>query len=132
LTVAPNSAKLKTLNGLDIPLSAFRTAALGASCLEDRDVVSVSLSHWPCLSSSTRWAAHLEVVMSRQKNLAAAYSTVGIPLDQLPYSEGMGRLIAALDKADDHPKSERETWRELVDLRKRGLLPKVGRIRQSI
>jgi hypothetical protein len=70
--------------------------------------------------------------MSRQKNLAGAYSRVGIPLDQLPYSEGMDLLIAALDKAEDHPKSEREAWRELVDLRKRGLLPKVGRIRQSI
>jgi hypothetical protein len=67
--------------------------------------------------------------MSHQEYLAHAYSTVGIPLDQLPYTEAMDRLVASVNKAEGTVRTHREVWQETLDLRKRGMLPKVGRRR---
>jgi hypothetical protein len=69
--------------------------------------------------------------MSREENLAAAYSAIGIPLDRLPYTEAMDRLVASVNKAEDHAKTHHQIWLESLDLRKGGKLPKVGRIRRS-
>lgn len=67
--------------------------------------------------------------MSHQ-NSAEAYSAVRIPLDRLPYTEDMDRLVESLNETKQPTKTHREVWMELVDLRKRGLLPKVGRSRR--
>jgi hypothetical protein len=66
--------------------------------------------------------------MSHQEQLARAYLQVGIPLDRLPYSLDMDRLVAWLSSAEGEGATSQKVWRELVDLRKRGKLPKLGRL----
>jgi hypothetical protein len=61
------------------------------------------------------------------RNPAEAYSALRVPLDRLPYSKEMDRLVESLNESGGKSKTHREVWGELVDLRKRGLLPKVGR-----
>ena len=63
--------------------------------------------------------------------LPAAYLALGIPLDRLPYSSAMDRLVATVSNAEGTAKTHHEIWSVLVDLRKNGRLPKVGRIRHS-
>jgi hypothetical protein len=69
--------------------------------------------------------------MSNPQKLGDAYSAIHIPLDQLPYTEAMDRLVESVSNASGTAKTSREVWRELVDLRKRGLLPRVGRAKAS-
>jgi hypothetical protein len=61
------------------------------------------------------------------RNSAEAYSALRVPLDRLPYTEEMDRLVKSVNETRVRAKTHREVWSELVDLRKRGLLPKVGR-----
>jgi hypothetical protein len=62
-----------------------------------------------------------------QDRLSKLYLKTGVPLDRLPYSDPMDRLVASIHNDDAKPATHRESWAALVDLRKRGLLPKVGR-----
>ncbi len=59
--------------------------------------------------------------------LADAYARTGIPLDRLPYSPDFDRLCEAARDLGVVAKSQQEVWKALVNLRKRGCLPRVGR-----
>jgi hypothetical protein len=61
------------------------------------------------------------------RNPAEAYSALRVPLDRLPYTKEMDGLVESLNQTQANAKTHHDVWSELVDLRKRGLLPKVGR-----
>ena len=65
--------------------------------------------------------------MSHREQLARVYSQVGVPLDRLPYSDEMDRVVATIATAEGKATTCREVWHELVNLRKSGKLPRVGR-----
>jgi hypothetical protein len=69
--------------------------------------------------------------MSRFEQLVRVYSEIGVPLDRLPCSQEMDRLVASISDADGTPPNCREVWWNLLDLRKGGKLPKVGRRKLS-
>ncbi len=62
--------------------------------------------------------------MSHQEHLARVYSQIGVPLDQLPYTPEMDRLIQLLTRAEGGQSTHQKVWRELLNLRKRGYLPR--------
>jgi hypothetical protein len=66
--------------------------------------------------------------MSHQEQLARVYLQIGIPLDRLPYSLDMDRLVILVSNAEGEAAAYHKVWRKLVDLRKRGKLPKLGRL----
>jgi hypothetical protein len=68
--------------------------------------------------------------MSHQEQLARVYSQIGVPLDRLPYSKDMDRVVASLSATKGNTVTCHEVWRELVNLRKCGKLPKVGRLQK--
>lgn len=59
--------------------------------------------------------------------LAQAYSHEGVPLDRLPYSKAIDHIIMFVHKGTGKAIAPGEAWAALLDLRKRGLLPRVGR-----
>lgn len=63
--------------------------------------------------------------------LASAYAEAGVPLDQLPYSQNMRRLLIAAQRLGLRDTTRRKAWREMLKLRKRGALPRVGRHKRS-
>jgi hypothetical protein len=56
--------------------------------------------------------------------LIDAYSTVGRPLDELPYTEDFERLLDLLKRPRNRDEMQ-FVFRRLLTLRKRGLLPHV-------
>jgi len=59
--------------------------------------------------------------------LIAAYTAVSTPLDRLPYSFEMDLLLSQYAQRARNPISAYECWRTLLDLRKRGRLPRIRR-----
>jgi hypothetical protein len=62
--------------------------------------------------------------------LVEAYSALRVPLDRLPYSEEMDRLVDSLKESQGELITHREAWASLLRLRKRRSLPKVGGVRR--
>lgn len=56
--------------------------------------------------------------------LSAAYAAAPQPLDRLPYSETFEQLYQRVCKTAPKPPTRAEVWQALVDLRKRGKLPR--------
>ena len=66
--------------------------------------------------------------MTVQDNaLAAAYAHVATPADRLPYSPEMDRLVEEYSRRLGMRQTHRQCWEHLVDQRKHGHLPRVGR-----
>jgi hypothetical protein len=65
--------------------------------------------------------------MTGSDSLAAAYVQTGTPLDQLPYTPALDALCERAQRLGATVESPRQVWRDLLHLRKRGLLPRVGR-----
>jgi len=59
--------------------------------------------------------------------LRHAYATVGKPADRLPFSPDFDRLLALYRERAGHDADRRELWNRLIDLRKRGSAPRLGR-----
>lgn len=87
----------------------------------------VSVSHWPSVVQKHPLDADtLELVMSLREHLISLYARVGVPLDRLPYSSELDRIVLSLSESG-YAATCREVWRELVNLRKNGKLPRLGR-----
>jgi hypothetical protein len=63
--------------------------------------------------------------------LANAYAQTKIPLDQLPYSPAFESLCQKARDLGLEIQSHQQVWHDLLDLRKRGHLPRVGRISRN-
>src|SRR5690606_21075293 len=62
--------------------------------------------------------------------LAALYEKAGRTADDLPYTPQFEQVFAAYAASFSEPQPDRaETWRHLLNLRKKGALPKLGAAR---
>lgn len=61
------------------------------------------------------------------QKLIDAYRAVGMPLDQLPYTDEFERMIVILGLPATN-ETRRYTLKRLMTLRKMGRLPRVGRV----
>lgn len=59
--------------------------------------------------------------------LVSSYLDLAKPLDQLPYSAEFDQLVTAYQSASGEVSPQREIWRELLNLRKKGKLPRLRR-----
>lgn len=76
------------------------------------------------MSSAFDWK--VQPLDSRDQELVDAYRLVGRSLDDLPYTEDFERLSKMLH-FDDSNDTRHLLFRRLLNLRKRGQLPRVGR-----
>ena len=65
--------------------------------------------------------------MDHLEHLTRVYSEIGVPLDHLPYSSEMERIVALISDLDGGTTTSRDVWHDLLRVRKRGELPRVGR-----
>lgn len=65
----------------------------------------------------------------KQVLLAKLYSDLGVPLDKLPYTTEFDRLQAEFCAQGKIAITARQLWRELISLRKTGLLPRLRTVR---
>jgi catechol 2,3-dioxygenase-like lactoylglutathione lyase family enzyme len=67
---------------------------------------------------------------ANSKLLAGLYERAGRTADDLPYTPQFEQIFAAYSESFPEPRPDRaETWRHLLNLRKRGDLPKLGAAR---
>lgn len=59
--------------------------------------------------------------------LVSAYVSTAVPLDRLPYSPELDRIAAAQAGGAVTDSLRKEIWLALLDLRKRGRLPRLRR-----
>ena len=63
---------------------------------------------------------------SAEQRLVEAYQAIGRPVDDLPYTEEVENLFAHLGEPDT-PMARHLVYKRLLNLRKRGQLPRVSR-----
>ncbi|MCI0366231.1 MAG: hypothetical protein L0219_20410 [Phycisphaerales bacterium] len=75
------------------------------------------------MPSDFNWEA--PPLSAEDQKLIEAYMAVGQPLDELPYTEAFDRIVRLIG-ATKTEESKHSTWKRLLYLRKRALLPRTS------
>lgn len=68
----------------------------------------------------------------KREALIALYEKTGRTADDLPYTPHFESIYKAYaEKYGEHPPTRQEVWRHLLNIRKRGILPKLGEARSK-